>query len=257
MQAATPKDGQVPTATPPLSILDLLVGVGTIALGLTFYNLLRAVQPALAVNQALGPIYACLGGASVASLPRFLARWRRRECPLLSQPGHWLLAVTAVVTLLNWGMYYGMFWKLRGEESIDGRSLSIAISFLGFYAVTLMVAALLFGLAAWRLPSDACAGAWRLYFSAQVLLCLTQLLMVFIFMLGYFEMMQLAWGGTFSALLPAVAIAWRVIQPVDFSLLCLIGVWDWRSRVTRDWLHRAGILLLLAMGIFTTLQSLF
>jgi hypothetical protein len=257
MQAAPSKEGQLPIATPPLSILDLLVGMGTIALGLTFHNLMQTVQPTLVGNPSLGPIYACLGGASVASLPRFLARWRRREFPLLLQPGHWLLAVTAMVTLLHWVMDYGMFWKLRGEESIDGGSLSIVISFLGFYAVTLVVAAVLFVFAVWRLPSDACAGAWRLYFSAQVLLCLTQLLMVFIFMLGYFEMMQLAWGGAFSALLPAVAIGWRVIQPVDFSLLCLIGVWDWRSGVARDWLHRAGILLLLAMGLLTTLQGLF
>jgi hypothetical protein len=133
--------------------------------------------------------------------------------------------------------------------------MSVAISFLGVYGVTLVVAAVLFGLAAWSLRSDACSGAWRLYFLAEVLLCLIQLLIVFIFILGYFEMTQLVWGGTFSGLLPAAAIAWRAIQPVDFSLLCLIGVWDWRSRVARDWLHRAGILLLLAMGFLTTLQS--
>jgi hypothetical protein len=243
--------------TPPLSILDLLLCMGAISIGLTFHNLLRTFQPVGMSSQVLGAVYTCLAAVTVASLPRFLARWRRGERPLLPQPGHWLLAISAVVTLLSWGMYYVMFWQYNAflGEVAEG-SLAIMISFLSVYCLMVAVAGGLNGVAAWRLSRGAGTRPWRLYFLAAAALCLAHVVIVLFHIVAFMEMLDLGWGGgTLTAILPLASIAWRLIPPAEFILLGFVAVWDWPQRAERDWLHRAGVGLLLATGLCSLLQT--
>lgn len=243
--------------TPPLSILDLLLGMGAISVGLTFHNLLRTFQPVGMSSQVLGAVYTCLAAVTVASLPRFLARWRREKRPLLPQPGHWLLAISAVVTLLSWGMYYVMFWQYNAFlGDVAEVSLTIMISFLSVYALMLAAASGLNGVAAWQLSPGAGTKPWRLYFLAAATLCLSRVVIVLVHIVAFVEMLDMGWGGgTLMAILPLASIAWQVIAPADFILLGIVAVGDWRQRADRDWLHRAGVGLLLATNTCTLLQS--
>lgn len=258
--SAAAKPVNNPAAPTPLSILDLLLCMVTISFGLTISRLHQVVRPSWSSYEAFNTISTCLLGAAVASLVRFVARWRRGERPILAQPGHWLLWNTGVISLLHWAIFYLTFWCFYGVPGdLEEASAWHAILFLAGYVHVVGVAAALNIYAAFAHPSDAESVAWRVYFLVMAGLCLIQTAIAFLIVAGLVEARQPEWMPVGSTLivpwLPTIFTVWSAIQPADLLVIGAVAAWDWHGSARRDWLHRVGVGLLLAISLCSTIQS--
>jgi hypothetical protein len=200
-----------------LSILHLMVWTACTALILAFYRQSMSL-PESSINPAwLRVVTALVGapiqGACVASL--LLVLWRKAKGgrPFPRQPGHWLLVIPGVVTLLSWPWWMLILLVMNSNMSV----------YVFFYRIPLLV--LFCGLAVFAIGRLRSEPRWRAMFTVWLLANLVAP------MLGCIGPGMMGGRGTLEPLLGTVVGLGFLVPAIQ----------DHSQGIRRDHFHYAGV----------------
>ncbi len=200
---------EVPAAT--LSIEHLMLMTLCCAI---YWALINAINSRSTLHMERGLTHGIIAGAVFAGVITLLSRRIRNGTPLLEHPGHWVLIISAMATLIEIPIIYVVADSLSMEtEELD--------RFCWQY-LTLIAMQLLPGIAFAVAACGIRAPVWKVLFIAITLLDATALL--YFFEMEFFSVVHRLWARLVLAISMVVA-----------------SVVELKVGPRRDWMHWTGV----------------
>ena len=186
------------------------------------------------IQEGSSVVYSVISGAVLAGAITLIVTRIRRGPPLLSQPGHWLLFVAAIRTLIF--MPTMIVLLTFGEQFFSSGWVFLV------FGTEFLISPIAFAIATKREKTR----RWRILFAILSLLTLTQSL--YYFGIGLQGAVLL---GPWIRIASSIAMAGN---PVFASVILLVSVVERIRGQRRDWLHWAGVITHAATASLTVLQ---
>ena len=189
----------------------------------TYWALMNAINSRSTLHMERGLTHGIIAGAVFTGVITLVSRRIRKGTPLLEHPGHWLLMIGAIATLIEIPVIYVVADSLSMETKELDR---FCWQYLALVAMQL-VPGIVFAVAA----CGTRAPVWKVLFIAITLLDATMLL--YFFDMEFFSVIHRTWAKIL------LAVAMVVVSVVELK----IGL-------RRDWMHWTGVMAHFASRIF-------
>lgn len=223
--------------TPSLCISHLMLWTLCSAIYLALVRAIYSAQGDIgmygAVQEASGLIHSMIAGAVLTGAIILVTMRVRGGPPMLRHPGHWLLFIAAIMSLLTLALFFLLLFV--GELENGGGN-----SFLLVFGVLFLFPTIAFAFAARRTRSR----WWSILFIALLLLSLSRSL----FYLGI--------GVSFAVGFDWISILSIITTWGGLALaapLLALSILDFKIGPQRDWLHWNGVATQLASSIANVL----